>query len=94
MGMKIIMEVFHCHWQNLSKNARLLVIYHELMHLQPEERAVKFDKKYRLVHHDVQEFANLIETYGVHWQHKKSLPNILKKKVKIYRPQHEMPVMG
>lgn len=94
VGTKIILQIYECHWQKLTTEARLLVLAHELMHIRENDRDTAYDKPYSMQHHDVQEFGSLIASYGVHWQRSDKLPNILKETTKIRRPEHKMPVMG
>lgn len=94
LGTKIILQVYMCHWRNLSPEARLIVLMHELMHIVQNERDTGYTKPYAMQTHDVQEFGSLIAKYGLHWQRSEKLPNILEEKVKISRPMDKMPVMG
>lgn len=94
LGTKIIVEVFACHWRKMNKAARLMVLYHELMHIVPNERDTEYQKPYTTQTHDVQEFGSLIARYGAHWERSDKLPNLLKEHIKVRRPGHKLPVMG
>lgn len=53
-------------WDALSENSRYVLMLHELMHVY-----VDIDKKgnnvFKLRKHDVEDFAVLIEQYGIDW---------------------------
>jgi predicted metallopeptidase len=94
LGEKIIVEIWECHWDELSEEARLLVLRHELEHVVEYEGNVSYDKKYKTKHHDVQEFGTFIEKFGIHWTRRTDLPHILKEHVKIKRSNKDAAVLG
>ena len=94
LGEKIIVEIWECHWEELSEEARLLVLRHELEHVEEYEGNVSYDKKYKTKHHDVQEFSPFIEKFGMHWTRRNDLPNILKEHIKIKRSHKDPAVLG
>jgi hypothetical protein len=58
-------------WDNITEEARYILMLHELMHIDFE---VKYDKKldqetyiYKIKDHDVKDFQVLIERYGINW---------------------------
>ncbi len=94
LGMKVFIQVYECTYDQLGLAAKLLVLYHELMHVKEYEGRATYDKLYQLEHHDVQEFSSLIESYGLHWPRKKDLPNILKESVTINAARSGATVLG
>lgn len=94
LGERIIIEIWQCQWEDLSKEARLLVVSHELEHVKEYEGRATYDRKYKLQDHDVQEFAPYIENFGIHWTRRGDLPNILKEHVKIKSAQDHTGVLG
>lgn len=69
---KIIIRTWECNYAKLSKNARILVMDHELRHL-----VLGNNGEYGLVQHDVQDFQSMLEEYGLAWTRRKDLPNLL-----------------
>lgn len=94
LGYGIIIQLPECNWSKLSKHAKLLVLMHELEHVVPDLGLRDFDKPYKLTKHNVQEFSVFIEQFGLHWVHRKDLPNPLKEKVKIATSNTSAPVLG
>ncbi len=93
-GEKIVIEIFLCLWEDLSLEAKLLVLYHELKHILEFEGNVSYDKKYKTEGHDIEEFSTFIEKFGLHWIHSAGLPNVLKEHVKIKRPRRGVATLG
>jgi len=94
LGHKVILSIMEFHWDNLSFQAKLMVLFHELLHVEEEDRELHFAKKYRLKPHEIQDFFSIIEMYGVHWQRDKKLPNILKDQIKFRKNEANIPVLG
>lgn len=83
----LLIVIRDCNWRKLHKNARRMVLYHEYMHIAPEDNEKRLDAgyKYVLVRHDLEEFYALIKTYGVGWLTRRDLPNIMKEKINLER---------
>ena len=63
------MEFFKRNTGNMSKEQIIALIYHELRHIGMDGN---------LVHHDIEEWANMYHRLGVDWSHtKRKLPDLL-----------------
>lgn len=93
-GFGIIIEIWYCNWKDLSPAAKKLVLLHELTHLRQDEGLRDFDKPYKTIKHDVQEFEAFLSMFGVHWTHRDDLPDPLKVEVKLGKVHTGMPTMG
>ena len=61
---KISIVVWRKSWKAHDEAWQALLIYHELKHiLEPNKKG-----EYRLVKHDVEDFAFLIKLYGIRWE--------------------------
>lgn len=71
---KFIMEISLQHWDNLSYNQKLLVVYHELLHIK-----FNFENdKYEIELHDVEDFSEILSVFGLGWSSEgNEVPNIL-----------------
>lgn len=71
---KVVVEIAKQNWDELSENQKLVVVYHELMHLE-------FDfehNRYKIKNHDVEDFHSILNTFGLHWARVgNDVPNIL-----------------
>jgi len=71
---RFILEIARQNWDMLSHNQRILVIYHELLH-------IKFNfefNKYELKQHDVEDFSEILSVFGLGWADEGTdVPNIL-----------------
>ena len=71
---KFIIEVACQNWDMLTYNQKILVLYHELLH-------IKFNfeyNKYELNKHDVEDFSEILNVFGIGWADEGSdVPNIL-----------------
>lgn len=71
---QVIIEIARQHWDELTENQRLVVTYHELMHLEFDFE----NNKYKLRNHDVEDFHTILNTFGLHWAKPgNDVPNIL-----------------
>lgn len=77
VSYRIIIRTADCIYDELSKNAKKLIMQHELTHI-----AMKDNRDYKLIHHDVEDFRVFLELYGISWAKRKDLPDILSSKVK------------
>jgi len=71
---KFILEVARQNWDMLTYNQKILVLYHELLH-------IKFNfefNKYELRQHDVEDFSEILSVFGLGWADEGTdVPNIL-----------------
>lgn len=67
--LKFIITVYEPMVQGLSEAQLNMLIYHELMHIDVDFQKVK--------KHNIEDFRELISTYGVNWDIDPNLPNIL-----------------
>ena len=61
-----IIEISQEYWDNLTEQAKKILILHELMHI--DIRYTKQGKEiFGIKSHDVEDFAVLLEKYGLNW---------------------------
>lgn len=94
LGHGIVIEIWACNWRNLSKEAKKLVLLHELTHIREDEGLRDFDKPYKTIKHDVQEFETFIAQFGIHWTDRTDLPDPMKERVKLRGVNTGRPTMG
>jgi len=56
---RYVLEVYDGNWLDLNDNQKQVVIFHELMHIDPESDPPKLRK------HDVEDFRILLESWGI-----------------------------
>jgi len=71
MAESYIVYVLEKKWETLAAPQRHLVIYHELIHI-PDPFG-----QGSLIDHDIKDFKEILQKYGVDWYHNKELPDIL-----------------
>ena len=54
-------------WDALNDKLRFILVYHELLHIMPVQNEKTGDWKFTLRDHDIQEFKEIINSYGVNW---------------------------
>lgn len=71
IGVKFYIELHFSDWQIWSNPRRQWVLFHELVHIgAPDDSG--------LVHHDVEDFAGIVDYHGTAlWWEKDSLPDML-----------------
>jgi len=74
VNFRILIQTNDCNYAPLPKNAKILVMHHELRHV-----GVNSKGGYKMVRHDVEDFREYLEKYGIGWATRKDLPNILEK---------------
>lgn len=52
-------------WDSIDEQTRYILMLHELKHILAEETEDGY--KYKIADHDVQDFHDLIQKYGVNW---------------------------
>jgi predicted metallopeptidase len=89
----LLITIRQCNWLKYPKNTRKMVLYHELMHINPETREKRLAEgyKYVTIGHDMEEFLAIVTAYGPRWLRSKDLPDILKKRIKLPRNLEEYP---
>ncbi len=61
-----IIQISRDYWDNLTEQARKILVLHEVMHI--DIRYTKQGKEvFGMRQHDVEDFAVLLEKYGLHW---------------------------
>ena len=78
MPFKVLIRTYECNYAQRSNNVKKLIMHHELKHVGEG----RVEGSYKTIPHDVEEFAEFLETYGIGWTNRKDLPNILEKKDK------------
>jgi len=71
---KINMTIWKEHWDKADDPYRALLMYHELSHIMWDGE----NDKYALIKHDIQDFAEILNVYGVEWQNREKFLRILK----------------
>jgi predicted metallopeptidase len=72
---KPIMIIIHKeNWDELPESKRALLIYHELSHIIIDEKSGEF----KLLRHDIQDFAKILEKYGILWENSDKFLELLK----------------
>ena len=68
--MRFYVELYCSDWTNWATPRRAGILMHELAHIAgPDEKG--------LIQHDCQDFAFMIDAFGVDWPSKEALPNLL-----------------
>jgi hypothetical protein len=62
---KIVMVLFLKSWKAHDEAWRSLLIYHELRHILQKKKA---PGEYVLVRHNIEDFADIVQNYGVGWK--------------------------
>lgn len=70
-----VLELYCADWQKWSHEMRQWLLFHELLHIAPEEG--------KSVKHDIEDFAIILDAVGILWQDAKDLPNLLREDVKF-----------
>lgn len=68
---KYIIEVYDDNWFDLSKIQKQYVIFHELMHIDPDSEEPK------LKDHDIQDFDMILSAWGIHYLEDAKLLDLL-----------------
>jgi predicted metallopeptidase len=71
---RILIRTNVCNFDQVTRNARIMILKHELTHV-----GEKSSGDYKLVHHDVEDFASFLQEFGIGWATRKDIPNILAK---------------
>jgi hypothetical protein len=89
----LILMIHECNWRRYPRETKLLILYHELLHVEQEQEDKRLEQgfKYQIHEHDLIEFYALVNAYGARWLRRKDLPNILKEHVKIEQPEEKYP---
>jgi hypothetical protein len=64
-GFDYIVQMSKKTWDAIDEQTRYILMLHELKHIYAEETEDGY--KYKLADHDVQDFHDLIQKYGVNW---------------------------
>jgi len=54
-------------WDELDKDRRYILTWHELEHIHPEYSEKRGEYNFKTKRHDVEDFKNIIEKHGVDW---------------------------
>lgn len=54
-------------WDALNDKLKFILVYHELLHVMPVQNEKTGDWKFLLRDHDIQEFREIINAYGIDW---------------------------
>jgi predicted metallopeptidase len=54
-------------WDALNDKLKYILVYHELLHIMPIQNEKTGDWKFALREHDIMEFREIINTYGINW---------------------------
>lgn len=54
-------------WDQLDDNTKEILMWHELLHVQPVINQKSGEKDFKLRDHDVQDFFTIIQKYGIDW---------------------------
>jgi hypothetical protein len=63
-------EVYSVDWVAWNKQLRQVIIFHELLHVPPEDAN-------GIVKHDVEDFSPVLEAFGLNYQGSTTLPDML-----------------
>ncbi len=66
-GVVFVIEFSHKIWSVLDDKTREILMYHELLHIIISQQNPKAPVAYKLAPHSVQDFSEIIDTYGVKW---------------------------
>jgi predicted metallopeptidase len=69
--VKQVIEVYCSDWNKWSNPRRQVIIFHELLHVAQE------DLSKGLIKHDLEDFAGLVDFFGVDYWEKENLPDML-----------------
>lgn len=65
-GYDLIMEISGIAWDRMTETERMALLHHELEHVHFEEKR-NGDLELKLIDHNVKDFANIIDLYGVYY---------------------------
>ena len=68
-----ILEVYDANWNDQEDRQKQMVVFHELMHIEPE--AEEDDPKLRK--HDTEDFYEILNIWGIDYLYDKELPDLL-----------------
>ena len=60
----VLLSLWKNAWDSKSDSWRALLIYHELLHLGVDD----VNGGYKIIKHDIEDFAEVIRTYGIDWE--------------------------
>ncbi len=63
-GLQLILEISGVAWDKMTENERLALLHHELEHVHFREKR-NGDLELRLIDHNVKDFYNILDTYGL-----------------------------
>lgn len=65
-GLQLIMEISGVAWDKMTEDERMALLHHELEHIHFKEKK-NGDLELQLIDHNIKDFANIIDLYGVHY---------------------------
>jgi predicted metallopeptidase len=65
-GLPLIMEISGAAWDKMTEVERMALLHHELEHIHFAEKR-NGDLDLKLIDHNIKDFANILDLYGIHY---------------------------
>lgn len=65
-GLQLIMEISGVAWDQMTDTERMALLHHELEHIHFAEKR-NGDLELKLIDHNIKDFANILDLYGIHY---------------------------